>query len=137
MHTDRQDKVPDYMGHRWRLRQRYDKDGFDNWHDYEILEYLLTFALPRRDTKPQAKELIRRFDSFHAVLEADPRQIARIPGLGPYTARFISVLYQTARTYAKTQAHAQAVSISTPEQVRQYLTVSMKGSRMKAFARYT
>lgn len=106
---------------------RYDKDGFDNWHDYEILEYLLTFALPRRDTKPQAKELIRKFGSFHAVLEADPRQIAALRGLGPYTARFINVMYQTARMYARTKTHGTPVSLSTPQQVRHYLTVSMKG----------
>jgi len=50
-----------HEGHRDRLRQRFSKSGFDGFHDYEILELLLTYAIPRKDTKPIAKALISRF----------------------------------------------------------------------------
>ena len=55
---------PDYLGHRERLRRRFLLGGGRDMPDYELLELLLTIAIPRRDVKPLAKELIRKFGSF-------------------------------------------------------------------------
>ncbi len=52
---------PDYLGHRERLRTRFKKTGLSGWHDYEILEFILTYCIARRDTKPIAKALLRKF----------------------------------------------------------------------------
>lgn len=56
--------------------------GGDAFHDYELLEYVLGLAIPRRDTKPLAKALIARFQSFAAVIAAEPRDLKRVPGVG-------------------------------------------------------
>ncbi|MBW7945095.1 MAG: DNA repair protein RadC [Sphingomonadaceae bacterium] len=69
-------------GHRARMRTRMLQGGGDAFHDYELLEYVLGLAIPRRDTKPLAKALIARFQSFAAVIAAEPRDLKRVPGVG-------------------------------------------------------
>jgi DNA repair protein RadC len=61
---------PHYLGHRDRLRARFAQGGADALPDYELLELALFRAIPRRDVKPLAKALIRRFGSFAEVISA-------------------------------------------------------------------
>jgi DNA repair protein RadC len=67
--------LPDHLGHRERLRQRLLLQGGDALQDYEVLEYLLMLVIPRRDTKPLAKALLREFGSLGAVLTAKPEEL--------------------------------------------------------------
>ena len=76
------DTEPGPEGHRARLRQRLLDGGPDELPDYELLEYLLMLAIPRRDTKPLAKALIARFGGLPGVLTAEPEALARIKGVG-------------------------------------------------------
>lgn len=71
------DELSDTSGHRARLRQRLFEGGPDALLDHELVEYLLALALPRRDTKPLAKKLIRDFGGVGGLLSADPQAIAR------------------------------------------------------------
>lgn len=71
----------DVSGHRERLRARLLEGGGDAFLDYELLEYILGLAIPRRDTKPLAKRLLAEFGSFPAVLAASPAELARVEGL--------------------------------------------------------
>ncbi len=75
-------EISDQKGHRRRLRTRFRKDAGATFHDYELLELFLFGALPRVDTKPIAKALIKRFGSFAAVVSAGHDELARVPGLG-------------------------------------------------------
>ncbi len=61
---------PHYLGHRQRLKERFLTDNGRSMPDYELMELLLTIAIPRRDVKPLAKELIAKFGSFANVLNA-------------------------------------------------------------------
>lgn len=70
------------VGHRKRLRERFEKSGFSGFHDYEVLEFLLTFIFRQVDVKPLAKELIRRFGSFSNVLDADVEELQLVKGMG-------------------------------------------------------
>jgi DNA repair protein RadC len=72
----------DGAGHRARLRQRLFEGGPDALLDHELVEYLLALAIPRRDTKPLAKKLIREFGSCGALLAADAATIARVGDIG-------------------------------------------------------
>jgi DNA repair protein RadC len=74
------DQFADGSGHRARLRKRLIEGGPDALLDHELVEYLLALAIPRRDTKPMAKQLIRDFGGFGALLSAEPEAIARIGG---------------------------------------------------------
>ena len=71
----------DGTGHRARLRQRLFEGGPDALLDHELVEYLLALALPRRDTKPLAKQLLKEFGGYGGLLSADPATIARVSGL--------------------------------------------------------
>jgi DNA repair protein RadC len=73
---------PHFLGHRDRLRQRFRDSGGDALPDYELLELILFRALPRRDTKPLAKELIAKFGSFPEVVNAPGERIAEVSGVG-------------------------------------------------------
>ena len=75
------DPSVDSSGHRERLRQRLLEGGGEAFLDYELLEYVLGLAIPRRDTKPLAKRLIAEFGSLPAVLAAAPAELARVEGL--------------------------------------------------------
>ena len=75
-------KKQDYLGHRQRLRARFLFDLGAGFHDYELLELVLTQALPRGDVKPLAKELIRKFDDFAGVISASPDQLRSVSGVG-------------------------------------------------------
>ena len=67
----------DGSGHRARLRKRLFEGGPDALHDHELVEYLLALAIPRRDTKPLAKKLLREFGGFGGLMAADAAAIAR------------------------------------------------------------
>lgn len=67
---------PHYHGHRARLRRRFLETGGDGFADYELLEYVLALAIPRRDTKPLAKALIDRFKSYAEAIAASPEALA-------------------------------------------------------------
>jgi len=70
-------------GHRQRLRERFLKSGVDGFHDYEIIELLLTLATPRKDCKDTAKRALQRFQSLPGVLEATDAQLCEVEGIGP------------------------------------------------------
>ena len=69
-------------GHRGRLRTRLLLGGPDAFHDYELVEYLLGLAIPRRDVKPLAKGLLAEFGDLPTLLAASPAELARVKGMG-------------------------------------------------------
>ena len=81
----------DGAGHRARLRQRLFEGGPDALLDHELVEYLLALAIPRRDTKPLAKKLIREFGGFGALLAADAATIARVGDISEGAAAALKV----------------------------------------------
>ena len=74
-------RAPHYLGHRERLRARFRQAGADALSDYELLELVLFRAIPRRDVKPLAKELIRQFGSFNEVISAPYERLKNDAGL--------------------------------------------------------
>lgn len=79
-------EIPDYIGHRQRLKARFAADGGRSMPDYELLELILMYALPRKDVKPLAKNLIRHYTSLANVLAAPIDELMNIPGVGNNTA---------------------------------------------------
>lgn len=89
-----------HAGHRERLRERYDRSGMDDYADHEVLELLLTYAIPRGDVNRQAHALVERFGSVAGVLDALPEEICEVEGLGPNAARFLTMMPSVFRRYA-------------------------------------
>jgi DNA repair protein RadC len=93
--------VPHYHGHRERLRERFHEAGAAALSDYELLELVLFRALPRRDVKPLAKDLIARFGSFAEVVNAPEALLAKVPGVGDATVVDIKLIAAAASRVAK------------------------------------
>jgi DNA repair protein RadC len=74
------------------LRDRYARAGAEAFAEHELLELLLTFAIPRKDTKPVAKRLLGTFGSLHEVLNAPQDRIAMVEGVGPQSALLIRLV---------------------------------------------
>ena len=88
-----------HAGHRERLKQRVLKHGFSALYNHELLELMLFYAIPRRDTNQLAHELIEQFGSLRRLMEADVDQICECNGMGESSALLIKVAMEMARRY--------------------------------------
>ena len=79
-------------GHRERVRKKFLENGFNGLEDYEILELLLFYVIPRKDTKAIAKELIKKFKTLANVLKADTLELKTINGLGDVAITFLKMI---------------------------------------------
>ena len=82
----------DSQGHRERIREKFLNNGIDGFAEYEILELLLTYCIPRKDTKPIAKELLNKFKSLDNVFKADLDKLSAINGLGKNSVAFLKLI---------------------------------------------
>lgn len=89
----------DHEGHRQRLKERFLESGIDDFEPHNVLELLLFYAVPRKDTNLLAHDLINKFGSLSAVLEANPKDLMKVDGVGKNTATFLSMIPQIARKY--------------------------------------
>ena len=94
--TNIKDEQPDYIGHRQRLKERFKLGNGADMADYEMLELLLTLAIPRKDTKPLAKALIKEFGSFAEVLSAADDKLMAFSGLKENTILVFKLVREAA-----------------------------------------
>jgi DNA repair protein RadC len=109
-------------GHRSRLRARLLKAGREAFADYELLELLLAYALPRKETKTLAKSLVERFGSFAAVLDQPRERLLEVKYVGPQTVTFLLAIRSSMARYFE-QGIEHAETISTPEDVANFVRV--------------
>lgn len=93
-----------HEGHRKRLRERFESAGLEAFAPHEALELLLTYAIPRRDTKPIARALLDRFGNLGAVLGASPEELRAVEGIGDHAATLITLMLPLMRLYGREQA---------------------------------
>jgi DNA repair protein RadC len=116
--------LPGEAGHRERLRQRLLVGGGDAFHDYELLEYLLALAIPRRDTKPLAKQLLEEFGNLANLLAASPAELSRVSGLGESAAAAIKFVEAVSLRSLRTAALDRQV-LSGWQALTDYLHAAM------------
>ncbi|MDM8523585.1 DNA repair protein RadC [Desulfococcaceae bacterium HSG8] len=93
------DKTHKGEGHRKRLREKFLASGLDGFHDYEVIELLLTLGTPRKDCKETAKAAIKRFKTLQGVFEASPKELQEIKGIGPVNLLGIKLIKAVADRY--------------------------------------
>ena len=86
-------------GHRQRLRERFLKSGLEGFHDYEVIELLLTFATPRKDCKDAAKAALAEFKTLQGILEASSYELCKIKGIGPKNSLGIKLVKAVSDRY--------------------------------------
>jgi DNA repair protein RadC len=100
---------PHYHGHRERLRARFREAGNEAVSDYELLELVLFRAIPQRDVKPLAKDLIAKFGSFAEVVAAPPARLREAKGLGEAAITELKVVHAAASRLARGQLRKRPV----------------------------
>jgi len=103
----------EHDGHRNRLRRRFLKDGLDPLTDDQVLELLLFYAMPRKDTNPLARKLIAHFGSLSAVLDASHHELMAVEGVGEQTAALIHMINPISRRYLMGRSQQNTVVAST------------------------
>ena len=109
-----------HSGHRTRLRNRVKKNGLDSLNEHEVLELLLGYAIPRKDTNPLAHNLINYFGSFAKVIDADYYDLLKVKGVGEETALMIKVLSSFMPIYKESKAKEDALTIKNTLQAINY-----------------
>lgn len=88
-----------HEGHRQRLKDRFCKEGLDNFNDLYVLELLLFYCISRKDTNEIAHRLLERFGSLRQILDADRSELLKVEGIGEHTAIFLSLIREVGRYY--------------------------------------
>ena len=119
-------------GHRKRLREKFLESGLDGFHDYEVVELLLTLAMPRKDCKDAAKAAMKQFKTLQGVLEASPKALCEVPGIGPKNLLGIKLIKAVADRYLKKRLlHKDALNNS--RELFEYLYHSIRDKTRECF----
>ena len=124
--------IVDHIGHRQRLKERFARQGLSGWHDYEVLELLLGYAIPRRDVKPLAKELLRNFETIKRVLDAPLDRLQGVAGMGPQSAQFLKLCRELLVVYLE-QPDRQRQKVTSPEQIGELCRSRLEGLAEEQF----
>ena len=107
-------------GHRLRLLERFSRSGISSLHPHEILELLLTYPIPRKDTKPIARKLLDHYKSISAVLNAPVEELMLIEGIG-YRSACLFPLLREIIAYCLKEKYEKQEIISHRKDVEEYL----------------
>jgi DNA repair protein RadC len=126
-------KTAAHKGHHKRLRERFDNNGLPALHPHEIIELILTYTIQRRDTKKMAYVLWERYKSLSALLNASPKEIQRVSGIGERSASHIRLLGEVMGYCLKERYNRQSI-IAHRHDVEEYLRFSFAYCRTEYLA---
>lgn len=117
-----------HNGHRQRMKERFLHEGLDHFSDIQVLELLLFYCIPRKDTNPIAHSLLDTFGSLSQVLDAPVEELQKVDGISENAAIFLNLLTEVGRYYLIDRT-AQARILRTIEQCAAYLVPYFYGRR--------
>lgn len=123
---------PHHLGHRQRLRERFLKSGLAGFADYEVVELLLTLAIPRADVKQPAKALIARFGNLRGILDAPIEELRAVPGIGSVTPVALQIIRAAATLYLQHSSEGRD-SLADPEHIAQFWRMRIGGLPNEVF----
>lgn len=124
--------TPHYHGHRSRLRERFVKSGFSGFSEHEVLELLLTLAIPRRDVKQPAKVLMERYGSLKGVLDAPMDELGTVKWMGEVGPVALKVIREAATLYLQQGVEARE-SLADPLQLADFWRMRIGGLGNEVF----
>ena len=126
-------ETPHYHGHRKRLRERYLKGGLPGFAEHEVIELLLTLAIPRSDVKRPAKALLKRFGSLRGVLDASISELRLVKGIGEVAAVSLHVIRESAALYLQEASEGTEV-LRDPDKLSNFLRMQIGALKHEVFA---
>ena len=124
---------PHYHGHRGRLRERFVKNGIAAFAEHEVIELLLTLAIPRADVKEPAKALLQRFGGLRGVLDAPLSELRSVTGVGEIAAIALHVIRESATLYLR-EASEGAEVLRDPKRLGDFWRMRIGALRHEVFA---
>ena len=115
-------------GHRQRLKNRFREEGLDNFDEVNVLELLLFYCIPRKDTNPIAHALLDHFGSLSQVLESPVEELIKVGGISENAATFLNLTTAVGRYYMVNRA-SQGTILTTTEQCGAYMLPYFVGRR--------
>ncbi len=119
-------------GHRKRLKQRFLAGGLKGFHDYEVIELLLSLNTPRKDCKQSAKALLKHFKTFQGVLEADTKTLCEVKGVGPSNSLGIRLIKEVSDRYLEKKILSKDV-VQNPKDLMEYLNQTITHKTREVF----
>jgi DNA repair protein RadC len=119
-------------GHRGRLREKFLSSGLSGFHDYEVIELLLTLGTPRKDCKDAAKSALARFKSLQGVLEASSTDLCSVDGIGPKNSFGIRLVKAVADRYLRKKVIMKE-PLSNSKALFDYLYLNMSSKDRECF----
>lgn len=116
-----------HEGHRERLRQRFLSEGLDNFQDHNVLELLLFYSIPMKDTNEEAHNLIDTFGSLSGVFDASFEELCTVKGIGERSATLIKMIPELFKMYEIDKIKDDEIVLNTSERVAKYVTPYFKG----------
>ena len=123
---------PSYLGHRERIKNKFKKEGLKPFLDHEVLELLLTYSIPRKDTKTLAWNLLKTFGSLSSVLEASNFELQKVKGLGPQSAMLINIVREIITRHSFDKVRKRR-SISNQEELYNYCIAHLQNKKQECF----
>jgi DNA repair protein RadC len=127
--------APDYQGHRQRLRAKYALSGAEALQDYELLELILSFSIPHRDTKPYAKKLLAAFKNLKSILDADLATLQNLGELPPQSALQVKAIGDLYRLQAR-EAFKRGTVLGSPAEAASFFRAQLGSRPKEAFAAF-
>ncbi len=119
-----------HEGHRQRLKSRFRKEGLDNFDELYVLELLLFYCVPRRDTNPLAHKLLEKFGSLNGVLGASREELEKTEGINENISTFLSLITQVGRYYQVKQSQPGQI-LQTIDQCGNFLVPYFYGREVE------
>ncbi|MBI5238446.1 MAG: DNA repair protein RadC, partial [Deltaproteobacteria bacterium] len=118
--------------HKRRLKDRFKKGALEGFHDYEILELLLTYALPKKDVRHQAKSLLKRFKGVRGVFDATVEELRSMDGVGENAVLLVKLVKDVTGAYLRERMMGSDCVRCTKD-VLDYLNLTLSGERVEKF----
>ncbi len=122
--------MTNHSGHRERMKKRFLDEGLDNFSEIQVLEILLFYCIPQKDTNPIAHELMNRFGSLSQVLDAPVSELKKVDGIGEHAAIFLRLITEAGRYYQVNRSSQNTV-LPTLKECAQYLLPFFFGRRVE------
>ena len=119
-------------GHRQRLRDKFLESGLDGFHDYEVVELLLTLATPQKDCKQPAKDALKQFKTLQGVFEASSHELCDIHGIGPINLFGVKLIKAVCDRYLEKKL-IQKDPLSNSRELFDYLNNTLRDKQREYF----